>query len=166
MGKLGRFITHRLWDEADARRALPRDALARLAGHIATSEQTHHGQIRICVEASLPLRHLRQHATARQRAVLLFGKLGVWDTEHNNGVLIYLLLADRAIEVVADRGLHASADEWQALVAQLSTALKAGRFEQGLHEAVDAVGALLQREFPRQAGEPGNDELPNDVVVL
>ena len=166
MGKLGRFIKHRLWDERDARRALPADALTRLAERIAASEQTHSGQIRICVEASLPLRYLRQQASARQRALALFGKLGVWDTEHNNGVLIYLLLAEHAIEVVADRGLRAQDGAWKPMVEQLRTALKAGRFEEGLNGAVDAASGVLQSEFPREAGTGRGNELPNEVVVL
>jgi len=166
MGAWRRFIKHRLWDERDARRALPAAALARLAERIAASEQLHNGQIRICVEASLPLRYLRLQASARQRALALFGKLGVWDTEHNNGVLIYLLLAEHAIEVVADRGLRAHADAWPSMVEHLRTALRAGRFEEGLNEAVDAASAVLQAEFPREAGAPGGNELPNEVVVL
>ena len=169
--KLGRFIKHRLWDERDARRALPADALTRLAERIAASENKHSGQIRICVEASLPLRYLRLGASARERALALFGKLGVWDTEHNNGVLIYLLLAEHAIEVVADRGLRAQDAAWPPMVEGLRTALQAGRFEDGLNGAVDAAGELLQRAFPRDADLPGNlpgkgNELPNEVVVL
>ncbi len=164
--KLARFIRHRLWDEADARRALPREALARLAARVAASELTHSGQIRICVEASLPLRYLRNNATPRQRAVVLFGKLGVWDTEHNNGVLIYLLLAERAIELVADRGLHAQAAVWPELVARLSTALKQGEFEKGLNEAVDAVGALLAAEFARAPDQAVRNELSDEVLLL
>jgi uncharacterized membrane protein len=164
--KLGRFIKHRLWDERDARRVLPADALTRLAERIAASEQHHSGQIRICVEASLPLRYLRLGASARERALTLFGKLGVWDTEHNNGVLIYLLLAEHAIEVVADRGLRAQDAAWPPLVERLSAALQAGRFEEGLNGAVDAAGGVLQSEFPRAAGMPGGNELPNEVIVL
>ena len=166
MGRFSRFLKHRLWDEADAARALPADARTRLAARVAASELTHSGQIRICVEASLPLRYLRNNATPRQRAVVLFGKLGVWDTEHNNGVLIYLLLAERAIEVVADRGLHAQADVWPGLVAGLSAAFKQGRFEEGLSEAVDAVGALLAAEFARTPGQAVRNELSDEVVLL
>jgi len=164
--KFARFFKHRIWDEADARRAVPAEARSRLAARVAASEKTHSGQIRVCVEASLPLRYLRHGATARQRAVVLFGKLGVWDTEHNNGVLIYLLLAERAIEVVADRGLHARADVWPGLVAGLSAALKQDRFEEGLAEAVDAVGALLAAEFARTPGQPVRNELSDEVVLL
>ena len=85
-------------------------ALARLQARVAASEATHSGEIRLCIEAGLPLSYLRRRATARERAVAMFGKLRVWDTAHNNGVLIYLLLAEHAIEIVADRGLSARVD--------------------------------------------------------
>ncbi|HEX3141587.1 MAG TPA: TPM domain-containing protein, partial [Rhizobacter sp.] len=129
-----RILRHRLLDETDARRALDAQALQRLQERVAASERGHSGEIRICVEASLPLSYLWRHATARQRAVTMFGKLRVWDTEHNNGVLIYLLLAEHAIEIVADRGLHrrVDADTWTRLVAELGAALRASQFEQGL----------------------------------
>ena len=104
---LPRLLKHRLVDEGDARRLLGKDALARIEARVAASEKRHSGEIRVVVEAGLPFSYLRRGATPRERAVALFGKLGVWDTERNNGVLIYLLLAERAIEIVADRGLNA-----------------------------------------------------------
>jgi uncharacterized membrane protein len=103
MGRLARILKHRWLDETDVARALDAAALTRLEQHVATSETRHSGEIRLCVEAGLPLSYLWRNATARQRAVTMFGKLRVWDTEHNNGVLIYLLLAEHAIEIVADR---------------------------------------------------------------
>ncbi|MEP7302878.1 MAG: TPM domain-containing protein, partial [Caldimonas sp.] len=90
---LARLLKHRLVDEGDTRRALPDAALRRIEAHVAASEARHSGQIRVCVEAGLPFGYLRRGATARERAVAMFAKLRVWDTEHNNGVLIYLLLA-------------------------------------------------------------------------
>ena len=111
---LPRLLKHRLLDEGDARRMLGKDALARIEARVAASEKRHSGEIRVVVEAGLPLSYLRRAATPRDRAVALFGKLGVWDTERNNGVLIYLLLAEHAIEIVADRGLNrvVPAGEW------------------------------------------------------
>ena len=102
---------------------------------------------------------------ARDRAVTLFGKLRVWDTEHNNGVLIYVLLADRAIEVVADRGLmrHVDATQWQALVQRMRDAFRAGHIEQGLVQAVDTIGALLAQHFPLADGSANPNELPDRV---
>src|SRR5439155_17490452 len=92
-------------------------ALQRAQQRVAASETGHSGEIRVCVEAGLPWSYLRRHATPRERAVAMFGKLRVWDTEHNNGVLIYLLLAEHAIEIVADRGLsrHVAAAQWRTV---------------------------------------------------
>ena len=103
---LARLLKHRLLDEDDARRAARRRTRSRASRRASPRARTRHsGEIRVCVEAGLPFSYLRRGATPRERAVALFGKLGVWDTERNNGVLIYLLLAERAIEIVADRGL-------------------------------------------------------------
>lgn len=163
-----RFIRHRLWDEDDARRALPAEALARLQQRVADSESRHSGEIRVCVEASLPLSYLWRDAPARERAVTMFAKLRVWDTELNNGALIHLLLADRRIEIVADRALArcVADDHWQQLVDAMGAAFRAGRFEQGLGDAIDAVDALLVRHFPRAAGAaPRLNELPDEPLL-
>jgi uncharacterized membrane protein len=97
----------------------------------------------------------------------MFGKLGVWDTERNNGVLIYLLLAEHAIELVADRGLarQVPQDEWQQIVGRMGGAFRAGRYEEGLAQAVDEVTALLERHFPLRAGEANPNELPDPPVL-
>ena len=165
-GRLARLLRHRWWDESDARRVLPSEALDRLQARVAESERAHSGEIRICVEASLPLSYLWRDASARERAVAMFGKLRVWDTEANNGVLIYLLLAEHAIELVVDRGLARHVDEsrWRALVAGLGAELRAGRFEQGLMQTVAEVDDLLRRHFPWspvQGQAPNPNELPD-----
>jgi uncharacterized membrane protein len=130
---------------------------------VQASEEGHGGEIRISVEAGLPLSYLWRDLTARDRAVTLFGKLRVWDTEQNNGVLIYLLLAEHAIEIVADRGLarHVPQPQWDALIAGMREAFRAGRFEDGLAQAVDAVDALLRKHFPLQPGQVNPNELPD-----
>ena len=163
--RLARILKHRWMDETDTARALGADALARLEARVAASESRHSGEIRLCVEAGLPLSYLWRDATPRQRAVTLFGKLRVWDTEHNNGVLIYLLLAERAIEIVADRGLtrHVSQTNWETLIAGMRDNFRGGRFEEGLAQAVDAVDALLLRHFALAEGEANPDELPDRV---
>ena len=168
MGRLTRLLKHRLWDEADARRALPAAALDRLHAQVSASEARHSGEIRVCVEASLPLSYLWRGASARQRAIAIFGKLRVWDTEHNNGVLIYLLLAERRIEVVADRGLDARAAPvtWTAMVESLRTALRSGSFEDGLSAAVQTADEMLVAHFPLAAGVKRLNELPDAVVIL
>ena len=162
-----RLLRHRSFDERDAKRVLSKDALARIEARVAASEQRHSGEIRVAVEAGLPLSYLRRHASARDRAVAMFGKLGVWDTERNNGVLIYLLLAEHAIEIVADRGLNRQVDaaEWAQVAASMQGAFQGGDFEGGLLRAVDAVDALLVRHFPRQPGDKDVNELPDAPLV-
>jgi uncharacterized membrane protein len=167
IARLQRILRHRWLDEADTRRAIPPALLQTLAAAIADSERRHTGEIRIYVEAGLPLSYLWRDADARERAVALFGKLGVWDTEQNNGVLIYLLLAEHAIEVVADRGLsaHVPPQHWQQIVQGMGEAFRAGRYEEGLKQAVDAVTDLLVRHFPAAPGAANPNELPDEPVL-
>jgi uncharacterized membrane protein len=155
-------------DEADVRRVLPDDAMQRLAARVAASERRHSGEIRICVEAGLPWSYLRRDASARERAVTMFGKLRVWDTEHNNGVLIYLLLAEHAIEIVADRGISArvNAAEWAAMTQRMGAAFREGRFEDGLTQALEEMSALLVEHFPLADDQPDTNELPDAPVVV
>ena len=168
MNRLARLIKHRLWDDRDARRVLPAAALDLLQARVASSEGRHSGEIRLCVEAGLPLSYLRQRLSARDRAITLFGKLRVWDTEHNNGVLIYLLLAEHAIEIVADRGLDRQVPqaEWQALIAPMRQAFQAGRFEDGLNQAIDALNAKLAHHFALAPGQANPNELPDRATLL
>lgn len=163
MNRWLRILRHRWTDETDAARALGPEALQRLEQRVAASETRHSGEIRLCVEAGLPLSYLWRGATPRQRAITMFGKLRVWDTEHNNGVLIYLLLAEHAIEIVADRGLarRVPPETWQQLVAGMREAFRAGRFEEGLGRAVDAVDTLLVAHFPLAEGQANPNELPD-----
>ena len=159
--RLSRILKHRWLDETDAARALGPDALAHLEARVRASELKHSGEIRLCVEAGLPLSYLWRDATSRHRAVTMFGKLRVWDTEHNNGVLIYLLLAEHSIEIVADRGITRRVPQatWDALVAGMREDFRGGRFERGLMQAVDAADGLLCRHFPLAAGEVNPNEL-------
>ena len=158
-----RILRHRWLDEGDVRRAFGREALDRIQGRIAASERRHSGEIRVCVEAGLPLSYLWRGASARERAVTMFGKLRVWDTEANNGVLIYLLLAEHAIEIVADRGAarHVGPDHWQHIVHGMREHFRAGRFEPGLMQAVEAVDALLATHFPLAEAAANPNELPD-----
>ncbi|MFC5522167.1 TPM domain-containing protein [Polaromonas jejuensis] len=174
MNKLKVVIKHLWLDASDTRRAIPPDMLQRLAQRVAASEQRHSGQVRICVEASLPTSYLwrlnRQHpisALTRQRAVTMFGKLRVWDTEHNNGVLIYLLLAEHAIEIVADRGVarHVGPPQWQAMLARMGQAFREKRYEDGLTQALEEVSALLVQHFPLTAEAGHRNELPDQPLL-
>jgi uncharacterized membrane protein len=173
MNKFIRLLKHHWLDASDVRRVLPDDMAERLARRVAASESRHTGEVRLCVEASLPPAEVWRIGpthplgqVVRQRALHWFGRLGVWDTEGNNGVLIYLLLAERSIELVADRALACciSPEQWQVRVAALSQRLKQGDVEGGLTEALEEVSALLVAHFPAQAGCQARNELPNEVV--
>lgn len=170
---LQRLWHHHWLPERAAWQAVP-DAMAeRLARRVGASEQRHTGQVCVCVEGALPSsyvwragRHDSLHAVVRQRALAWFGRLRVWDTEHNNGVLVYLLLAERRIELVADRGLmrHCSAAEWAAMVQRLSGHLQRGDFEAGLTQALEEISALLVTHFAAPPGQQQPNELPNTIV--
>jgi len=167
LDRLRRIFRHRWFDESDTRRAIPPELSERLARRVAASERRHSGEIRIYVEAGLPLSYLWRDATPRERAIAIFGKLRVWDTEQNNGVLIYLLLAEHAIELVADRGLarHVPNEEWRAIVQRMGSAFREGRFEDGLTQALAEVSALLVQHFPLAAGAADSNELPDEPVL-
>jgi uncharacterized membrane protein len=164
-----RLLKHR-WME-DARHLIDQDLLKRLKQRVSLSESAHTGEIRICIESALPnsylLRPGAMRVIARQRALSQFGKLHVWDTEHNNGVLIYLLLAERTIELVADRGLNhvVKQTDWQTMVQSLGEALRDNRLEDGLNQAIDAVTAVLIQHFPLEAGTIRPNELPDQPTL-
>jgi uncharacterized membrane protein len=171
--KLQRMFKHFWLDAADAKRAVPADVLHRLTQRVAASESRHTGQIRICVEAALPASYLWRLGKnlgigqlTRERAVMLFGKLRVWDTAQNNGVLIYLLLAERAIEIVADRSLAEQVPQaqWQAITQRMGATFREGRFEDGLSQAVEEVTELLLSRFPAVPGAQRDNELPDEPV--
>jgi uncharacterized membrane protein len=163
-----RLFRNRRIDASDVRAALPQVALNHLTAQIAASEQQHSGEIRICVEAGLPWSYIRRDATVRDRALTLFGKLHIWDTAQNNGVLIYLLMAEQAIEIVADRGLnsHVNAETWVTITAALSQALASQQAEAGLSEAVSAVSTLLCTYFPAEPGLEKTNQLPDTPLLL
>ena len=164
-----RRIWRHLWcDERHVRRVLPADAQQRLAERVAASERRHTGEVRFCIEAALPVSYLRREAPARERALMLFAKLGVWDTAQRNGVLIYLLLADHAIEIVADRGLNqrVTVAEWAAIAERMAGAFQGERYEDGLTQALEEVSALLVAHFPADESAPNPNELPNHPVML
>lgn len=164
-----RLLRHR-WTN-DAARTFRPQAVQRLQDQVSASESLHSGEIRIYVEAGLPnsylLRDEAMPTLLRQRALAQFGRLGVWDTEANNGVLIYLCLAERAIELVADRGVDrlVSQQQWSELVQRLGTALQQGQFEAGLAQSVAEVSVLLAQHFALQPGQGNPNELPDAPVI-
>ncbi len=163
----GRQLRHRFL-EHDASHALPDDARQRLAQAIAASEARHSGQIRVYVESALPWSYIRRDAPARERAVMQFGKQRVWDTEHNNGVLIYLLLTDHAIEIVADRAVSrcVSGPQWQAMVDSLAADLRSGQYEKALLAAIGQVSRHLEQQFPRGATPWAADNELDDQPLI
>jgi uncharacterized membrane protein len=161
-----RLWRHLVTDHWSARRAFPQATLRKIEEAIAAGEHKHAGQVRFVVEAALPLATVLRGETPRQRALEVFGRLRIWDTEHNSGVLVYLLLADRAVEIIADRGIHRRVGDasWQAICRRMETAYHDARFEQGALAGLEEIGALLAQHFPRTSG--GANELPDRPVVL
>jgi len=160
-------IFHHLIVEGSARRRFPPHVLDAIQQAIAAGERTHAGQVCCAIEGALPLAELWRGRTPRQRAEDVFARLRVWDTERNSGVLIYVLLADRAIEIVADRGIAAKVEQgaWKSICAQMQKAFAAGAFQRGAVEGVAAVCALLAQHFPDD-GQAMRNELPDRPVVL
>lgn len=161
-----RFWRHLLTDHRTARRVFPPAALERIQRAIADGERRHVGQVCFAVEAALPLSLVLQHETPGARALETFARLRVWDTEHNSGVLVYVLLADKDVEIVADRGIHRKVGEaaWRDICQTMESAFREGRFEEGAVAGIDAVSALLARHFPRS--EAGGNELSDHPVIL
>lgn len=164
---LGRWVRHAWHALGSDGRWLDATARQHIAERIAASEAGHGGEIRVCIERALPAAALRQGVSARARAQACFGELGVWDTAERCGVLVYLLLAEQAIELVADRGItqRVPAAQWQTLVDSLGSALRGGQREAGLLATIDALDALLREHFPLRDGQANPDELPNRPVL-
>jgi uncharacterized membrane protein len=164
--KTDRLIRHLLATRWNTRRHFTPQVLSAIESAIRTVESRHAGEIRFAVETALDLPELWQEVTPRRRATQVFGQLGVWDTAHNNGVLIYVLLADHDVEIVADRGIatRIAQSEWDDVCHEIERRFREGRFEEGSVAAVHAVGRLLERHFP--AGRRDADELPNQPVLL
>ncbi|MDB5104985.1 MAG: hypothetical protein JWP91_2674 [Fibrobacteres bacterium] len=145
----------------------PPASLERITAAIAASEAGHHGEIRFAVEGSLDLMPLFSGVTARERAVQVFSQLRVWDTEENNGILIYLLVADRDVEILADRGVHAKVGPagWEEICKAMEAEFRQGRFEAGVIQGIQAVGKHLSTHFPLTGAQDVN-ELPDSPVIL
>jgi uncharacterized membrane protein len=163
---LRRLFRHLIASLRPARSLLDAAARAQIQGEIEAAERTHAGEIRVAVEASLTLPQLWRGLAPRARALEVFATLGIWDTARNNGVLIYVLLADRAIEIVADRGIAecVPAAQWEALCTEVSERFRQGELASGCCMAVRSVAQRMARFFPSSGGD-GN-ELPNQPVLL
>ena len=162
-----RILRHLLTGKLALRRIFPGASLTAIEQTIQQSEMNHGGQICFAVEAALNTIPLFKNQTARERAVEVFSQLHIWDTEHNNGVLIYLLLADRDVEIIADRGIHTkvSSEEWEVICRTMESAFRQQQFEAGVIEGLNAVGTHLRKYFPFDSSNKKN-ELSNKPVVL
>jgi uncharacterized membrane protein len=162
-----RLLRHLITPRWRARHVFPPSSLRAIEAATAKAETTHRGQICFAVEAALAITPLLRGRSARQRALDVFAQLHVWDTEHNNGVLIYLLLADRRVEILADRGVHArvGAQSWEHICRHMEQAFREGRFTQGVIDGIEAVSEHLGRHYPPSSGQPSN-ELPDRPVLL
>jgi uncharacterized membrane protein len=168
---LKRIMLHLSGGRASVRRAFSPQALAAIEHAIRATEMQHSGQIRFAVEASLDLSPLLAGQSARERAIEVFSELRVWDTELNNGVLIYLLLADRDVEIVADRGVHArlGSEVWESICQEMEAAFHDGRFEEGVLAGIHSVGLHLARLYPQTGDQKSGslrNELPDSPVVM
>ena len=167
MNRAQRFFRHAFTTLGAVRRSFPKSALAQIEQAIKDCEKKHAGEIRFAVEAALHERAIWAGMTPRQRAIELFSQLRVWDTEHNNGVLIFVLLADRAVEIVADRGVargRVPRDEWEKVCRLTEAHFREGRYTQGAVAGVQAVAEVLAR-YPAGARGDGN-ELSDAPVVI
>jgi uncharacterized membrane protein len=163
IGRIGRHLLAHRWRE---RRIFTPKVLAAIEQAIKASEATHAGQVRFVVEGALDGAPLFRDQPARERALDIFSQLRIWDTSHNNGVLIYLLLADRNVEIVADRGIDVKvgAAGWEKICADMEADFKAGSFESGVIKGIDAVSRQMAKYFPPREG--GRNELPDAPVVM
>lgn len=161
-----RIVRHLLLTHWQVRHAFPRATLNIIEEMIRKGETLHSAQLRFAVEGALDIVPLLKGQTPRERALAVFAEQGIWDTEHNDGVLIYLLLADHAVEIIADRGVSAkvSADEWRAICRDMESEFKAGYYQAGVVRGIEAATWLLIKHYPARTADI--NELPDRPVVL
>ncbi|MCP4621083.1 MAG: hypothetical protein GY844_32150 [Bradyrhizobium sp.] len=161
--RISKHLLEHRWRE---RRIFTPKVLARIEAAIKAGEATHAGQIRFVVEGALDGKPLFRNQPARERAIDVFSQLRIWDTEHNSGVLIYLLLADRDVEIVADRGIDrkVGAAGWEKICLAMEKEFRAGLFEHGVIKGIGEVSRLLAQHFPPEPGH--RNELPDAPVML
>ncbi len=162
-----RWLRHLLANQWTLKRRFPGATLDAIEAAVAASEARHRGEVRFAIESALDLRALWRAQAPRERAFDAFSELRVWDTREQNGVLIYMLLADRDVEIVADRGFDGRVQpaEWQEVCTGVERAFHDGRWRDGALLAVESVTALAVREFPRTEA-PDADEQPNRPRIL
>ena len=169
-----RWLHHLFLDQLALSSAFPKSALAAIGRAVAEQEKRHRGELRVVIEGGLPVQALVLGRTARQRAEQLFVRYGVANTKEASGVLIYLLIADRRVEILADRGIHERVGEtaWEAICGEMQRRFASGNYEEGVIAGLAAASDLLARHFPAAgggAGDPGGtnpNELPDAPVTL
>ena len=163
---LKRLLKHLATPGRRLRQAFPPALLRDIGDAITASESRHRGELRFAVEAGLDVPALLKGETSRQRALEAFSRLRVWDTEHNCGVLIYVQLVDRKVEILADRGISSRVPEavWRDICATMEAAFRQGDFRDGSLKALAAVTDLLATHFPPTG--PRANELPDQPVIL
>jgi uncharacterized membrane protein len=161
-----RTLRHLLSLPGAVARAFPAHAFRNIEQAVRESEKLHDGEIRFAVEAALHPAQLWRGLTARQRAIEVFSQLGLWDTERNNGVLLYLLLADRDVEIVADRGFNdkVGAEEWEGVCRRMEAELREGRHTDAVIAGIENLSRVVARHFPPAAG--ARNELPDKPVTV
>jgi uncharacterized membrane protein len=168
--QIGRLIRHAAATHWRTRMLFSASTLDAIEQAIGRAEQTHHGEIRFAIETSLTPLQILAGQSPRARALDVFAHLKVWDTDRNNGVLIYVQTADRAVEIVADRGLadRVKQAEWDSVCRMMEEHFRAGRFKAGSIAGVDAIGTLLARHFPADSpsGGSGSNQLPDRPTLL
>jgi len=168
--QIGRLIRHAATTHWRTRMVFPGATLDAIEQAIARAERTHAGEIRFAIETALTPLHILNGVAPRARALDVFAHLRVWDTAHNNGVLLYVQLADRSVEIVADRGFEGrvSPAEWEAVCRLMEEHFRAGRFKEGSIAGVDAIGNLLTRHFPQgpEPSVPSRNQLPDRPTLL
>jgi uncharacterized membrane protein len=166
MSKLKRICRHLLQTHARLDRTFPFSCLVQIENEIKISETRHDGEIRFVVEAMLSGAALYANQSSHDRAIDLFAQLRMWDTEYRNGVLIYVLLADKSVEIVADRGVDkkTGAERWQRICQAIENAFRAGQYQEGVLQGIREVDQILTTCFPAQ--HVSRNELSNKVVVL
>jgi uncharacterized membrane protein len=163
-----RWFRHAFATGGTLRRAFPPAALVQIEAAVTASERLHSGEIRVAIEGSLEPGEVARGKSPRAKALEVFAALGVWDTDANNGVLVYVLLADHDVEIVADRGFNGrvAAAEWSAVCDDMQREFRAGRYASGVVAGVEDVGRIIGAHYPQLPGQRDEDELPNRPALL
>lgn len=166
MTQLKRLLKHLFATRWQLAQRFPQTSLQAIENAIRESEKMHMGELRFVVEAGLEWQDLLANIKSRARALEVFSQLRIWDTEHNSGVLIYLLLADHKVEIIADRGINARIEQsvWRQICQDMESKFRTGDFENGVLQGITTISKLLQTHYPAQQRNP--NDLPDQAVIL